>query len=307
MKLARFVLRRLGWMLLTLWLVFTISFALMRSVPGGPFSSERALDPAVERNILARYHLDEPLWRQYLRELGNAAQLDLGVPYRIPDVSVNEIIALGFPVSAALGCLALVFALVVGVTAGLAAALRRGRPTDALLMAAATVGNTLPSFVVAGLLILLFVFLWPLFPAGGWGTLGQLVLPSVCLGTAYAADIARITRTSLLDVLQQDYLRTAQAKGLPPRIVVLRHALRGALLPLVSFLGPAAAGILTGSLVVERVFAIPGIGVYFVQAALQRDYTLAMGLVLLYTALLTSLNLLVDIAYTILDPRVELQ
>lgn len=302
-----FILKRLGWMILTLWIVFTISFFLMRAVPGGPFSSERKVDPEIMKNIEARYHLNDPLWEQYLRELGNTARFDLGPSYKLADFSVNEIIAQGFPISASLGILALFFALTLGISAGIVSAVRRGSWLDHGVMASATVGMALPEFVVASLAILMFVFWIPIFPAAGWGTLKQLALPSLCLGLPYAAYIARLTRTGMLDVLSQDYIRTALAKGLPLPTVIFRHALRGALLPVVSFLGPAAAGILTGSLVEEQIFAIPGLGMHFVQAALQRDYTLAMGLVLLYTALLYGLNLLVDVGYTVLDPRVKLE
>jgi oligopeptide transport system permease protein len=182
----------------------------------------------------------------------------------------------------------------------------RGSIADVALMSVATIGIALPSFVVAGLAILVFVFMIPIFPAAGWGTFQQLVLPAACLGALYAAEIARITRSSMLDVLSQDHIRTARAKGLSQSAVLLRHALPGAMLPVVSFLGPATAGILTGSVVIEKIFAIPGLGWHFVQAALQRDYTLTMGLVLLYTFMLFMLNFLVDLSYRILDPRVEL-
>jgi oligopeptide transport system permease protein len=302
--MAGFLLRRLGWLAATLWLVFTVTFFLMRAVPGGPLDGERALDPDVRANIERRYHLDEPLWRQYLRELANVARGDLGYSYKLSDFTVNEVIAQGLPVSAALGLTALGGALAVGLLAGVLAAVRRGSGADAAVMAVATLGIALPSFVVAGVLLLAFSFAWPLLPPAGWGSPRQLVLPAICLGGPYAAYIARLARTGLLETLSQDYIRTARAKGVSGAGVVLRHALQGALLPVVSFLGPAAAGILTGSLVVERIFYIPGLGVHFIQAATQRDYTLAMGLVLLYTLLLTSLNLLVDMAYRFLDPRV---
>jgi oligopeptide transport system permease protein len=300
-----FFLKRLAWMVLTLWIVFTLSFFLMRAVPGGPFDGERDLPPEIEANLLRRYHLDEPMWQQYLRELGNVTRGDLGFPFKIGDVSVNEMVRQGFPISAALGLMALTFAILVGMTAGILAALGRGTWSDSALMALATIGITLPNFVVAGFMILLFVFTIPLFPAAGWGTVKQLVLPAICLGAAYAAEVARISRTSMLDVLSQDHIRTAQAKGLPRWRVVLRHALPTALLPVVSFLGPAAAGILTGSLVIEKIFAIPGLGSHFVQAALVRDYTVAMGLVLLYTVILYTFNFIVDLSYAVLDPRVE--
>jgi oligopeptide transport system permease protein len=232
---------------------------------------------------------------------------DLAPTYRRPDFTVNPVIAQGLPISAALGVLALAFAIRLGMAAGIVSAVYRGSVADVALMTAATIGIALPSFVIAGFAILLFVFMIPFFPAAGWGTARHLVLPAICLGAVYAAEIARITRTGMLDTLSQDYIRTARAKGLSQATVVLRHALPGTLLPVVSFLGPAAAGILTGSIVIEKIFAIPGLGWHFVQAALQRDYLLEMGLVLLYTLLLYSLNFIVDVSYAILDPRVELK
>ena len=302
-----FILKRLGWMAITLWVVFTVSFFLMRAVPGGPLDRERQLDPQIEANLKARYHLDEPLWKQYSRELGNTLRLDLGYSFSLADFRVNEVLAQGFPVSASLGLVAMLFALSLGLTAGIVSAVRRQTLLDVSLMAAATVGIALPNFVIAGITIIIFVFVWPLFPAAGWGSLWHLILPGFCLGAPYAAYIARLTRTGMLDVLGQDYIRTAYAKGLPTRTVILRHAIKGAMLPVVSFLGPAIAGILTGSLVVEKIFNIPGLGVHFIGAATQRDYTLAMGLVLLYTTLLYTMNLLVDISYALLDPRVKLE
>jgi oligopeptide transport system permease protein len=294
-------------MVVTLWVVFTVSFVLMHSVPGGPFDRDRVLDPEIEKNLMKRYNLDKPLWQQYAIELGNVARGNLGYSFKINDYTVNEIIAQGLPISVALGVLALIFATTLGLVAGVMSAVFRGTWTDRTLMLAATLGIALPNFVIAGVSIILFVFLIPIFPAAGWGDFNQLILPAFCLGAPYAAYIARITRTSMLDVLSQDHIRTAKAKGVGPVRVVIVHALRGALLPVVSFLGPAVAGILTGSLVVEQIFAIPGLGSHFVQAAMQRDYTLAMGLVLLYTVLLYVMNWIVDLSYAVLDPRVELK
>jgi oligopeptide transport system permease protein len=301
-----FVVRRLLGLLVTLWVVYTATFFLMYAVPGGPFSSDRKLDPEVEANLKRAYNLDLPVHQQYFIQLGRAVRGDLGPSYRLADFSVVDILAQGLPISASLGMLALAFAMVLGMAAGIVSAVFRGSTADVLLMTAATIGIALPSFVIASLAVLLFVFLIPLFPAAGWGSLRQLVLPATCLGALYAAEIARITRTSMLDTLSQDYIRTARAKGLGQAAVVLRHALPGTLLPVVSFLGPATAGILTGSIVVEKIFAIPGLGWHFVQAALQRDFLLEMGLVLLYTLLLYTMNFLVDLSYAILDPRVEL-
>jgi oligopeptide transport system permease protein len=294
-------------MVLTLWVIFTVSFFLMRIVPGGPFDSDRRLEPEIEANINRYYHLDEPLEQQYARHLWNTIRFDLGPSYKLTDYTVNRVIAEGLPVSMALGVLALAFAMCLGLVAGITSAVRRGTAADVLLMSLATVGIALPSFVVAGIAIILFVFVLPIFPAAGWGSFEQLILPAMCLGLPYAADVARISRTSMLDVLSQDHIRTARAKGLSPARVIWGHALPGSLLPVVSFLGPAIAGILTGSLVIEQIFAIPGLGSHFVQASLQRDYTLSMGCVLVYTVLVYTMNLLVDLSYSVLDPRVELK
>lgn len=302
-----FIIRRMLGLVLTLWCVFTATFLLVRAVPGGPYSSERKLPPEIEENFKHRYRLDLPIGQQYQLALRDLLSGDLGMSMRLYDFSVKTIIEQGLPISASLGILALSFALTLGLSAGIVSAMYRGSPADLVLMSLATIGIAVPSFVIAGLAIILFVFIIPIFPAAGWGTLRQLVLPAICLGTLYAAEIARITRTGMLDALSQDFVRTARAKGLSQLMVALRHALPSALLPVVSYLGPAVAGILTGSVVIEKIFAIPGLGWHFVQAALQRDYTLAMGLVLLYTLLLCVMNFLVDLSYGILDPRVELK
>ncbi|MEX0938155.1 MAG: ABC transporter permease subunit [Pirellulales bacterium] len=304
--MIRFIAKRLGWMVLTLWIVFTVAFFLMRAVPGGPFQEDRKLPPEIEANIRAQFNLDAPLHEQYLTHLGRAAQLDFGSSYKLKDFTVNEVIAQGFPISASLGIFALVFAFTLGTAAGIISALRRQSWLDVSFMAMATLGIAVPNFVLASLCIVLFVFTMKLLPAAGWGSLEQIILPALCLGAPFAAYIARLTRTGMLDVLSQDFIKTAYAKGLHPRRVILRHALRGAILPVVSYLGPATAGILTGSLVLERIFALPGMGSHFIDAATQRDYTLAMGMVLVYTLLLYTMNMLVDISYALIDPRVRL-
>ena len=301
-----YLLKRLVWMVVTLWIVFTISFFLMRAVPGGPLDSERKLSPEIEANIRAHYQLDQPLAMQYLHHLGRTLRLDFGPSYKLKDFTVGEVIAQGFPVSASLGIFALMFAITLGLTAGIVSAIRRQTWLDFTFMAMATLGIAVPNFVLASLSIVLFVFILKWLPAAGWGTLEQIILPALCLGAPFAAYIARLTRTGMLEVLSQDYIRTAYAKGLSERRVVLRHALRGALLPVVSYLGPATAGILTGSLVLEKIFALPGMGSHFIEAATQRDYTLAMGMVLVYTTLLYTMNLLVDLSYAVIDPRVKL-
>ncbi|MEM7167213.1 MAG: ABC transporter permease subunit [Planctomycetota bacterium] len=299
-----FLTRRLVWVVLTLWIVFTISFVLMRSVPGTPWQDERNLPPEVEAELREQYRL-EISFENYWSVLGDCLSGDLGPSYRLLDFRVAEIIAQGLPKSALLGVVALAFAVLIGVTAGAVAAARRGHFLDTLLMSGANLGISLPNFVIAGVLVVIVCFRWQLLPPAGWGGLRELLLPAFCLGAPFAASIARLTRTGVLEVLSQDYIRTAHAKGVHPRVVVSRHALRLALLPVVSFLGPATAGILTGSLVIERIFAIPGIGSHFVQAALSRDYTLSMGVVLLYTLLVSLMNLFVDISYRVLDPRVR--
>ncbi|MCB9914323.1 MAG: ABC transporter permease subunit [Planctomycetes bacterium] len=326
--MLRFLLRRALWFAVTLWVVVTVSFFLMRGVRGGPFDGERALNPAIERNIAARYHLDWPLWKQYLQYVGplnldehgprflggDGSELltgittgDFGPSFKYRDFSVNDVIGQSLPISVSLGFIALAWALLLGLSSGIASALWRGSRTDVTLRLAATAGIALPNFTVAGFLVIGFVFLVPLLPVAGYGTWRHLVLPGFALGAPFAAYISRLTRTGMLEVLSHDYIRTAHAKGLPPRIVLLRHAIKGGLLPVISYLGPATAGILTGSLVIERIFAIPGTGSHFVNSALNRDYTLAMGVTILYTVLVYGLNTLVDLAYTLLDPRIELE
>jgi oligopeptide transport system permease protein len=304
----RFLLKRAAWLVLTLWIVHTASFALMRSVPGGPFDTERRLPPEIEKNIQARYKLDDPIWKQYLDHLGRIVlHGDFGPSYSLEDYTVNEVIAQGFPVSATLGIFALTFALTLGTLAGVVSAVRRSSLWDVSMMVLATVGIAVPNFVLASLAIVLCVFQLGLFPAAGWGSLQQVVLPALCLGAPFAGYIARLTRTGMMEVLGLDYIRTAYAKGLSERRVVIRHALRGAILPVVSYLGPATAGILTGSLVLERIFFLPGMGSHFIEAALQRDHPLSMGVVLVYTFLLFLMNTLVDLSYAFIDPRVKFE
>jgi len=303
----RYLLSRAAWMLVTLWLVYSVSFALMRSVPGSPFSSERKVPPAIERQLKARYNLDAPITTQYFQyAAGIVTRGDLGWCIRLEDYSVNQVLAEGFPVSASLAVFGLVFAVSLGIPAGVISAVYRGSATDNAVMAAAVLGIAIPNFVLASLSILLFVFIIPLFPAAGWGTLRQVALPAFCLGAPVAAYIARLTRAGMLEVLTREHVRTAFAKGLSKRAVIFRHVLPGAMLPVMSYLGPATASVLTGSLVLEKVFAIPGMGSHFIAAALQRDYTLAMGMVLTYTVLLFTMNTLVDVSYAVIDPRVKL-
>ena len=323
-----FLARRLWWFVVTLFCVVTVSFLLMKSVRGGPFDSERELPDAIERNIKARYHLDWPLWRQYMQYVGpfnldeqravflggeggdvfgGVLSGDMGPSFKLQDFSVNDVIGQALPVSAALGVIALAWALLLGLSTGILSALYRGGKLDVAMRLLATGGIALPNFVIASFLILIFVFWLGWLPVAGWGTLAHLVLPGFALGAPFAAYISRLTRTGMLEVLSQDHIRTARAKGLPPHTVLLRHAFKGGVLPVVSYLGPATAGILTGSLVIEKIFAIPGLGTHFVNSALNRDYTLSMGVTILYTVLVYALNTIVDLAYTLLDPRISLE
>lgn len=305
--MIRFLLKRFAWMAITLWIVYTVSFFLMRAVPGGPFAEERKASPEIERNFKARYNMDAPRHVQYFTHLGAALRGDLGPCMRLEDYTVNEVIAQGFPVSASLGIFAMTFAMTLGVTAGVVSAIRRSSALDLSLMGMATMGIAVPNFVLASLSIVAFVFSIQIFPAAGWGTLEQIILPAICLGAPFAGYIARLTRTGMMEVLSLDYIRTAYAKGLSDRRVVVRHALRGALLPVVSYLGPATAGILTGSLVLERIFFLPGLGSHFVEGALQRDFPLALGMVMVYTFILFLMNTLVDVSYRFIDPRVKFE
>jgi oligopeptide transport system permease protein len=306
MKAVAYLLKKLGWMAVTLWIVFTVSWILMRIVPGGPYDSEKKSSPAIQRNLEAKYHVNDPWLIQYRDQLWDALHPDLRPSAKMEDFTVNEVIAQGFPISASLGIFALVFALTLGMTAGVVSAVWRNSVVDVGLMALATLGIAVPNFILAGLSVIVVVFYFNLLPAAGWGSVKQLILPALCIGAPYAAYIARLTRAGMLEVLNLDYVRTAYSKGLSNRTVIVKHALRGAILPVVSYLGPAVAGILTGSLVVERIFNIPGMGSHFIEAATQRDYTVAMGMVLVYTLLLLSMNMLVDFSYAVIDPRVKL-
>ncbi len=309
-----YAIRRLLGAIPTLFIIITLAFFMMRIAPGGPFDSQRRLPPEIEQNVKAAYNLDKPVYQQYFIYLGKLAHGDLGPSYKNKDFSVNEMIADGLPVSARLGLSAIFLAIVIGLTMGTVAALRQNKATDYSVMFTAMIGITIPTFVMAPILTLVFgVYGVSLLgydislPVGGWngGALRNMILPVIVLALPQIAVIARLTRGSMVEVLHSNYVRTARAKGLSSVQVVLRHALRAAVLPLVSYLGPAIAGILTGSLVVEQIFGIPGIGRYFVQGALNRDYTLVLGVLIYYATFVILLNLLADLLYAILDPRVR--
>jgi oligopeptide transport system permease protein len=303
-----FALRRLLSAIPTLLVLLALSFALIRVAPGGPFDSEKQLPPEIEARLNAAYYLDEPLWKQFGRYMGGVVQGDLGPSFQYKDYTVAELIRAGFPVSLKLGGLAILLALLVGVSIGTLAALKQNSRTDNLVMAAAMTGISIPNFVLAPLLVLVFAVTLRWLPAGGLGDGGwqNLLLPVIALALPQIAYIARLTRASMIEVLRSDFIRTARAQGLPQLEIILGHALKPALVPIVSYLGPATAGIITGSVVIEQIFGVPGLGRYFVQGALNRDYTLVMGVVVFYGVLIILFNFLVDLAYRWLDPRVKL-
>ena len=301
--MARYLLRRLAFALVALWAVISMAFLLVRMAPGGPFDGERRLPPQVEANLRAAYHLDEPLVGQYVRYLGMLARADLGPSFRQKDFSVNELIAKGLPISLAVGGLALLLALALGTVAGTYAALARDGPRDRALMVLATLALAFPPIIVGPALVLAFAVSLGWFPAGGYDTAKHFVLPVVALALPYAAAFMRLTRGSVAEVLARPHIRTARAKGMPKHRIVLRHVLPSALMPVVSYAGPAAAALLAGSMVVEQVFSLPGLGRYFVLGALNRDYTLVTGTVIVYGALVLAFNLLADLCYARLDPR----
>ncbi len=309
-----YALRRVLGAVPTLLIIITLAFFMMRLAPGGPFDSQRRLPPEIEHNVEAAYNLDKPVYEQYFMYLDRLLHGDLGPSFKNKDFTVTQLIADGLPVSAKLGLSAIVLSLLLGTTLGVTAALHQNRLADHGIMSVAMVGITVPNFVTAPLLTLLFgVYGLHLFgtdislPVGGWngGALRNMILPVAVLALPQIAIIARLVRGSMVEVLRSNYVRTARAKGLPDHVIVLRHALRPALLPLVSYLGPAVAQLVTGSLIVEQIFGLPGIGRYFVLAALDRDYTLVLGVVIFYAAFIILLNLLADLLYAVLDPRVS--
>jgi oligopeptide transport system permease protein len=289
-----------------LYIVITATFLLMHAIPGGPFTAEKKLAPEVLKNINARYHLDDPLWKQYTDYMGNILKFDFGPSFKYQDRTVNKIIADGFPVSLELGTLAVLLAVVLGIPAGIIAARRHNRFLDYLVMSSSTLGISIPSFILASLLIYFFAFKIKLFPAAMWNGFSYMILPSISLAALPMAVIARLTRSSMLEVLSQDFIRTARAKGVGPGLLIYRHALKNSLIPVVTYVGPMAAGVLTGSFVVESIFNIPGLGRHFVTSIYNRDYTVILGITIFYSALIVFFNFLVDIAYILLDPRISL-
>lgn len=279
---------------------------MMRMAPGGPFDQERALPPEIKKNIEAKYHLDEPLVKQYFRYVTDVFfRFDLGPSYKYPSRSVNEFIADGFPITVQLGFFSLLIAIVIGVGTGLVAALKQNTRWDYISMAIAMVGVSIPSFVLAPLLQLLISLKFGWLPVAGWDSFAHMILPSIALGTAYAASMARLTRGGMLEIVRQDFVRTARAKGLPEKIIIIRHMIKGGLLPVMTYLGPAAAFLMSGSLVIEKIFDIPGLGRHLINSALNRDYTMTLGMVIFFSVLVLIFNTAVDICYAFLDPRIK--
>jgi len=305
--LTGYVIKRLLGAVPTLFAIVLLSFLLMRLAPGGPFDEEQALAPEIKSNLERAYGLDQPLHVQFGRYLGGLLRGDFGPSFKFKDFSVTELIATGLPVSLELGALAMLLAVTLGLPLGMLAALRHNAPADHLVMALAVLGIAVPVFVIAPLAALLFGIYLQWLPVGGWapGEAADMVLPTVTLALPIIAYVARLTRGSLLETLRSPFVRAARARGVPATRVVWRHALPAALTPVISYLGPATAAVLTGSLVVETIFGLPGLGRYLVQGALNRDYTLVMGMVIVYAALMVVLNLIVDVAYAWLDPRVR--
>ena len=306
--MLRFALMRLLQAIPVLLIVISATFLLVHSAPGGPFSADKAVPPEVIKALEAQYNLDQTLWQQYVSYLGDVVQGDFGPSFKYSGRTVNELIAAGLPVTAELGLYALLIALVIGVAAGVIAAIRPNTLQDYIPMSAAMLGICMPSFLLGPLLVLVFGIYLDWLPVSGWGDIpGDKILPSITLGAAYAAYIARLSRGGMLEILSQDYIRTARAKGLPEPLIIAKHALRGGLIPVVAFLGPAFAGLLGGSFVVETIYQIPGLGRFYVQAAFNRDYTMILGMTVFFATLIILFNLLSDMLAIWLNPKLRQQ
>ncbi|WP_174614923.1 ABC transporter permease [Virgibacillus ihumii] len=304
--MLRYILKRFAIMAVTLWIIVTLTFILMVTIPGSPLNEERSTTQAVQENLREHYNLDEPLSIQYLLYLKSVVTLDFGPSIKQPDASVNELLSRGFPVSFELGMITILVAVISGIILGIMAALRHNGFIDYFAMSVAVLGISIPNFVLATLLIQKFAVDWDILPAATWSSPVHMILPVVALATGPMAIIARLTRSTMLEVLTQDYIKMAKAKGLFPWKIVIKHALRNALMPVVTIMGTLLAGILTGSFVIEKIFAIPGMGKYFIESINQRDYPVIMGTTVFYSAFLIFSLFLVDLVYGILDPRIKL-
>ena len=306
--MTKYIVKRVIGMIPTMLIIITLSFFIVRVAPGGPFATERALTETIQKNIEAKYHMDEPLVKQYGRYLFDVMRGDLGPSYKYKDYDVNYYIGHSLPNSMILGAFAMAFAVVIGVLLGVLAAIYQNSWIDYLCMALAVLGISIPLFVIAPVLQLVFCLKLKWLPTSGWFTTGEgwrtIILPAAALMLSHFATVARLTRSSMLETLRSDYIRTAKAKGMKGSTIVLKHAMKGAMLPIVSYLGPAMAGIMTGSVVVEQIFRVPGLGKFFVQSSFNRDYTLIVGVVIVYSVILVIANLIVDIIYALLDPRI---
>ncbi|QQZ08349.1 ABC transporter permease [Heyndrickxia vini] len=304
--MGRYIVKRFVAMLITIWVITTLTFFLMHSIPGSPFNEERNTNEHVRKNLEAHYHLDKPLYEQYFIYLKSIAQFDFGPSIKKPSQTVNDMLGRGFPVSFELGITALIIAVISGIILGVLAALKHNGVIDYLAMTIAVLGISIPNFVMATLLIQQFAVNWHLLPAATWASTKHMILPTAALATGPMAIIARLTRSSMLEVLTQDYIKMARAKGLSPVKIVIKHALRNALMPVITILGTLTAGILTGSFVIEKIFAIPGMGKYFVESINTRDYPVIMGTTVFYSVFLILMLFVVDLAYGVLDPRIKL-
>lgn len=303
--MTRFIIGRVLGLIPTLFVIILLSFFVIRLAPGSPFATERGVPREVVAELEAHYGFDKPMHQQLLSYFANLITGDFGLSTKYPQRTVNEIIAAGFPATLLIGAFALLWALLFGIVAGVVGAMRQNTVWDYTAMTLAMVGISLPTFVLGPLLALVFGLSLYILPPGGWGSARHVVLPAITLGTVYAAYIARLTRGGMLEVVHADFVRTARAKGLSEQLIIWRHMLRGGLLPVVTFLGPAIANMMVGSVVVEKIFAVPGIGPYFVDAAFNRDYFLVMGIVVVYSVFLLTMNLLVDVLYGLMDPRIR--
>jgi oligopeptide transport system permease protein len=306
--MLRFIASRLLQAIPVLLVVISVTFLLIHSAPGGPFSDEKAVPPEVARALEAQYNLDQPLWQQYVSYLSDVVRGDFGPSFKYPGRTVNELIAAGLPVTAELALYAMLVALFIGISAGVFAAIRPNTLQDYIPMSAAMLGICMPSFLLGPILILVFGIQLEWLPISGWGDIpGDKILPAITLGTGYAAYIARLSRGGMLEVLSQDYIRTARAKGLSERLIIFKHALRGGLIPVIAFLGPAFAGLLGGSFVVETIFQIPGLGRFYVTSAFNRDYTMILGMTIFFAGLIIVFNLLSDLLALWLNPKLRQQ
>jgi oligopeptide transport system permease protein len=306
--MLHFILSRLLQAIPVLLVVISVTFMLIHSAPGGPFSAEKAVPPEVAQALEAQYNLDQPLWQQYISYLGDVVQGDFGPSFKYSGRTVNELIAAGLPVTAELALYAMLVALFIGISAGVIAAIKPNTLQDYIPMSAAMLGICMPSFLLGPILILVFGIQLEWLPISGWGDIpGDKILPAITLGTGYAAYIARLSRGGMLEVLSQDYIRTARAKGLSERLIICKHALRGGLIPVIAFLGPAFAGLLGGSFVVETIFQIPGLGRFYVTSAFNRDYTMILGMTIFFAGLIIVFNLVSDLIALWLNPKLRQQ